>query len=590
MRSSRRLASTIGTLIGSLVLGSALPLAITTTALTVTGCKDESQPEYWVDKLSEPAWRARALVRFERFFDDALTKANKDPKAPEVVELIGKTIEPLTQLYVTQGDTLDQKSRVTLIKLLAGYRDKRAEPAYKKAFEDFAKSPRGGREDTDIKWVAIAVGDMQLESLGDAMIAAFTKFRANTQLGGVAYKDFNQALLQMPPSKSWVQPLVAKLEADVVRPDAKKDASAVSEYMDQQFWQTTSASLLGKIKDPAAVEPLIKVVLDPAKVDFHQTAIVALIQIGKPASDAAIKLLQGKNTELEGYAKRRIREATGEEAKGKPWAQNAAIIVGSIGRGDAAPALIEAIKTETDESNKALYTRELASLPSTPESIAAFKESFQSFSLKSEIAPGRPALEALTEASSKFFDAALVDWLLERADAVKKEKKADADSKKLFQSGVTITALKIGTKEQLPALRKAVQSYGDTLEKQLLAQAEGLLGACGDRAACYVEALLKGDNQNQKNQFVGIKAGYLAGIYGNEQTRDAIVAGLDSIDNAAVRFVAAQAIDHLSPKGSKASVDKISAIVDKNAKSPDRDKAMGDAPVKQVLYRLGARE
>jgi hypothetical protein len=45
----------------------------------------------------------------------------------------------------------------------------------------------------------------------------------------------------------------------------------------------------------------------------------------------------------------------------------------------------------------------------------------------------------------------------------------------------------------------------------------------------------------------------------------------------------------LSPKGAKGAADKMSAIVEKNAKSPDRDKAMGDAPLKQVMYRLQAR-
>jgi HEAT repeat protein len=582
LRSSRRLAS----LISSLVLGSVTPLAMATVAVavTVTGCKDESQPEYWVEKLEEPAWRARAIVRFERFYEDAVTRANKDPKAPEVQELINKTIDPLTNLYVTSADTLDSKTRVTLIKILSGYRDKRAEPAFKKAFEDFAKSPRGGREDTDIKWAAIAVGDMKLESLAGPMIEAFGKFRANTQLGGVAYKDFNAALLDMP-SKSWVGPLTAKLDAEVVRPAGKTEPSAVGEYMDQQFWQTTAASLLGKIGDPAAVEPLAKVVLDPAKVDFHQTAVVALIQLGKPSSDAALRMLTSKDDKLTTYCLRRIKEVTGQDPKGKPCAQTAAIIVGSVGRADAVGPMVEALKAETDEPTRAVIARELAKLPATAESIAAFKAAYESLPLNAEIPPGQPALESLTEASGAFFDAGFVDWLLERAAAAK----GDADDRKGLQSAVTITALKLAKAEQLPAVRRAVANYGSSVEKGLLAQADALLKACGDRAPCYVEAIQKGENQDRKNQFVGIKAGYMAAILGNEQTRDEIVSRLDSIENAAIRFVAAQAIDKLSPKGSKASVDKISAIIEKNAKSPDRDKALGDAPLKQVMYRIAAR-
>jgi hypothetical protein len=152
-----------------------------------------------------------------------------------------------------------------------------------------------------------------------------------------------------------------------------------------------------------------------------------------------------------------------------------------------------------------------------------------------------------------------------------------------------LTAIKLAKPDQLAAVKRAVDNYGTDLEKGVYKQAEALLKACGDRANCYVEALQKPENQDRKSQFVGIKAGYMAAIFGNEQTRDEIVSRLDAIDNAAVRFVAAQAIDRLSPKGAKAAVEKIGVIIDKNAKSPDRDKAQGDAPLKQVMYRLQAR-
>ena len=45
----------------------------------------------------------------------------------------------------------------------------------------------------------------------------------------------------------------------------------------------------------------------------------------------------------------------------------------------------------------------------------------------------------------------------------------------------------------------------------------------------------------------------------------------------------------LTPKGSKSVADKLRAIIDENAKSPDKDKAAGDNSLKQVMYRLEAR-
>lgn len=584
LRSSRRVAS----LIGALMLGSATPAAVVGAALSATGCKDESQPEYWVDKLNEPTWRARAVNRFEQFFEDSLTRANKNLKAPEVQELINKSVEPLTKAYVEGGDQLDPKSRVALIKLLSGYRDKRADPAFKKAFEDFAKSPKTNKDDTDIKWAAIAVGDMKEEALAQPMLEAFLKLRANTMLGGVVYKDYNAAMLQMP-NKAWAGPLMQKLEAEVSRPgpQQKKDKDAIEEYMDQQFWQTTAASLLGKIGDPAAVEPLMKVILDPAKIDFQATAMVALIQLGKPATERAIKLLKGQDEKLESYCLRRIKD-TGGDPKGKPCVQSAAVILGSIGRADAVGPMIEVLKSDVDESTKALIARELPKLPSSPESIAAFKSVYESLGLGAQIPPGQPALESLTEAAGQFFDPSLIDWLIKRADTIKAGAD-EKDAKQGLQQAITVTAIKLAKPDQLATVKRAVASYGTSLEKDLLAQAEGLLKACEDRAACYVEAITKRESQDRKTQFTGIKAGYMAAIYGNEQTRDEIVSKLESIDNAAVRYVSSMAIDRLSPKGSKSAVDKMGAIIDKNAKSPDRDKAAGDAPLKQVMYRLSAR-
>ena len=50
-----------------------------------------------------------------------------------------------------------------------------------------------------------------------------------------------------------------------------------------------------------------------------------------------------------------------------------------------------------------------------------------------------------------------------------------------------------------------------------------------------------------------------------------------------------RSIDVLTPKGSKSVADNLRAIIDENAKSPDKDKAAGDNSLKQVMYRLEAR-
>src|SRR5262249_26982699 len=127
------------------------------------------------------------------------------------------------------------------------------------------------------------------------------------------------------------------------------------------------------------------------------------------------------------------------------------------------------------------------------------------------------------------------------------------------------------------------------LEKGALAQSAGVLKSCGKDAACYLDQTTKSANQSEKAQFVGIKAAYMLGVYGNEKVRDQLVSNIDAVSNAAVRFTASKVIDFLSPKGSTAVADQLQKIVDANQKRGDQGKIAGDAPLKTVVYRLRSR-
>ena len=179
LRSSR----TVVSLLRSLVLGTATTTTATVlVASSLVACQDESQPEYWTGKLDDAAWKARAVKRLEQFFEDAVTKNGNDIKAAGVQDIVNKTVDPLTKAYVDGYDSLDTKTRVMLIKLLSSYRDKRAEPAFKKAFEQFIKTPATAKDESDVKWAAQATGNLKLESLATPMVEAFAKLRASTML------------------------------------------------------------------------------------------------------------------------------------------------------------------------------------------------------------------------------------------------------------------------------------------------------------------------------------------------------------------------------------------------------------------------
>jgi len=590
-RSSRARAS----LIRSLLLGTATTaFAVTASSVLLVGCKDESQPDYWVEKLNDDSWRARAVTRLGQFFEDASSKAKGDNNAPEVQALLNKIVDPLTKTYVDKYDKMDGKTRVALIKLLASFRDKRTEAALKKAFEEFAKKPATSKDDADIKWAVRASADLKLDSLNDPLVQAFLKLRASTMLGGITYKDFNDAMVQIK-AKSWTGPLIAALDAPIERPTTDKDKDKIDPYKDQLFWQTTSAQVLGELAAAEAVEPMVKIMLDPAKVDCQATAVLAMVKIGKPAADAAVKLLKSEDEKMIAFHYKRLKDLKQikdddekkmrEKPQDAPHVQTAAIMLGTIGRGESVAPMLEALKKAEKDVTRALIARELVKLPESAESLTAFKEAFEKISLEANVPPGMNALQMLAEASGQFYNAELVDWLLERAEKTK----GSGDDLKALQGAILVTTIKLAKADQLEKVKAAVDKYGTKLEKDLYAQGEKLVKACGDKADCYLQEMEKSSNQEQATQFVAIKAGYMGAILGGEAQRDELVKRIDSFENAAVRFVAAQTIDHLSPKGSKEAAAKLRKVVDKNAESGDKDKMAGDAPVKQVMYRIEAR-
>jgi hypothetical protein len=314
-RSTRTLAS----LIARISLGTAATVVTTgIVATTLVGCKDDSQPDYWVAKLEDQSWRPRAIKRLEQFYEDVITKSNKDTASPEVKALLDKIAEPLSKAYVQYYDDYDTKTRVSLIKLISSFRDPRTEPAIKKALDEFAKHPKTDKDNADVKWAARAAGLLKSATLGDPLLQAFMKLRASTMLGGITYKDLNEAMSDMK-QQSWAGPLRTMMEADIVLPKGAGDKDKIDPYRDQLFWQTTAAKLLGELKDPAAVDPLLKVMLDPAKADVQMTALLALVKIGKPVLPEAIKLLKGENEKLKAFATRRAKETGAEKVDEESW-------------------------------------------------------------------------------------------------------------------------------------------------------------------------------------------------------------------------------------------------------------------------------
>lgn len=574
-------------LIRSLVLGTCAATTTVVASTALVGCgPNENQPEYWLEKLSDAKFRPSAVKRLTQFLDDALTRADGNLKDESVQALLGKVVGPLTTVYVENYGDLDTKTRVSLIKLLADFRDERAVPALKKAFDEFAKRPRETKDEQDIKWAIRAYGDMGSKDLAGSVMAAFEALKAHTQLGGVTYKDYSKAMVQSP-DPSWESALIAKLEENIKHPNSGKNKQQqrdlVDPYRDELFWQVTAAQVLGELKSAKAVDPLIRAILDPGKGDLASTALLALVKIGKPSVDRAVKVLDSGDP-LVAFAKKAIMAASGEskEPEGNPALASAAAIVGMAGRSDGIAPMVAALKKEgIKDEDKAMIAGELPKMPATAESIAAFKQAFESISIDTSI-QGTPALAILAEAAAKFYDAKMVDWLLERA----KNTSGGGEAKIGVQQALVTSALKIGKADQWEAISAAAKTYkADDLAESVAP----LMKSCGDKVACYLDAIEKTENQSQKNQLSGIKAAYMIGVLGDAKSRDSLVERITSIENDAVHFSALGSIDKLSPTSAPEVVKSLDTIIEANEKSGDPGKLSKNSPLKQIAYRISVR-
>ena len=600
-------------LLRTVLLGAILSFVGLCTAGTLAGCEDEQTPDTHVKRLADPVRRTAAVERLIQFYEDAMTKDKKDRKGQNVKPLLDLIVDPLTKVALA-GD-LDRRAQGKLLSFLADTRDERAGEALVKAISEYKPDDKRPEQyDNDMADVIRAVGEMKLKTAGKPLLQLFIKLEAkwpkasNKQF----YLIVHDALMTLV-DPSWESDLVALLEHPV------NSLTEVEALKNEVYWQTTAAKLLGQIKSEKAVRPLIACVLSPLKADIATTAVMALIKIGKPSIEGAVKVLKGEDKELIKYSKEEnIRSAKARGMEGKQLEAvikaadtahigSAAIIVATIGREEGIKPMVgaleasgEVLKGKDDAAKKdaevqrAILARELPKLPKNAELTKLFQNVYETTSLSTSIPPGLPAREQLLEAMGTFFDASMCPWVVEDALKLKGE---ESDTSPVQDSALGL-ALKIALEEHLPMIDKlaAVKvkepqptTIGKAYEKEIGIAKKVLKDCSGKGVECWLAKLVEPASQAQDTQFQGIKSAYMLGILGDEKIKDKIVEALPQVTNAAVRFVTVSVLDRLSPKGDVALADKLDAIVEKNIQSRDTDKIQSDAPLKTIIGRLRAR-
>jgi HEAT repeat protein len=377
----------------------------------------------------------------------------------------------------------------------------------------------------------------------------------------------------------------------------------LDDYRDQIFWQITSAQLLGLLEEPSAVEPLLELLLDPNKADAHVTALYSLVQIGAPSVQRAVKLLDGTDPRHPKFHDE-VRDTHTRDAL--PPTEEALFLLATTVLGECGhkeglePLLIALRRTNTSNSRRARIADALTRIPATPASKEAVKRVMAGLDLKDTFG-GRgdwagsehfSALAVLSERVGHFFDPSLAPWLLEEAKLHRGKRAHEV----AFKVAAAFSALKLAAAADLAKVKDPLQRYSGALPKdeqtrydRAYEKVERLVRECQDDVRCYLDAIENPESQQHGAEIVGVKAAYMIAVLGDARARDQLLERLDALDSAEVRSVAADAIDHLTPGGSRVVADKLRAMIERREQTADPLMVAADYPLRRVMYRVEAR-
>jgi hypothetical protein len=541
--------------IRSVTVAAALCFGVLGTQLV--GCADENDPKTWVKRLDDPAQRTPAIKRLNNFFDDTMTKANKDRESAEVKGLLDTIVEPLTKQYTST--VLDERTRKELIKFLADTADPRATPAFAKALKDYEP----GKNDEDVKFSAqvamrlAKANKLTDQAFIDALWDCFSKFQASKSKSINLVTDLHDAVLAVKHA-SYAPKAVEKLAQAVGNPQDR------DESLDKiQFWQRTSIQILGELKYAAAAKPLVTVMLTPNKRDLGATARTALMRMPKEAEPVLIAVLKGTDPDLAKLA------ATYPEKGHLPQVTET---LSYISRPTSRDAVIEAIAAADNDSTRTLMTMNLVHFPADKKTQDAFMAAYAKVSPEATINGYGNARSVFASSSTLFYDPNMVEWLL----------KESAGAKIMGKDRVAAVAVAL---DKAPLAKEEKEKFGQTLKA-----ATAVVEKCDKDAACYVKKLDEPVPSAPLSAKLGhVKACFMAAIYGNPQTGKDLLGKVEKIKDGMVRLSLVEAIDHLYPQGSAEAAQVLEKIVEADTASGNKDVISTDDALVKTALKLRSR-
>ncbi len=528
-----------------------------------------------IAKLGDPTTRAQTLRQLLSEYKEA---AKHGSEKSEAKQFINDYAAAMANAYVDGHDSLDEKLRLELMTMFRSFKDARTVPAHVKALRVYAETQSGADEAIWACQAAQLLGD---ERLSAPMMAAFENINRLDKAGRRLSTHLATAML-MHPSKSWAPKLEEFLSAPLERPASFDDEPGVTKFQNQQYWQLTSAELLGAVGDRDSARVLALALLDPAKLDVHPAAELSMAQLKRPAAELAHALLSESDAELVAAAK-----------KARPDMPQAPVFFATqwlrkFGVSASAQALESAWDDNKDALSRVLIARALTDYPSSERAPEIFKQSFARARLELTLPGGESALEALVVESPYLYEPKLADWLMDQPGKVRGKGRRKGD----LQQAIVTALGQIVTAEQVQAADAVSQKYGGRSGTPAFDASKALVAKCKTDAKCYADTFASKAGGTGVDSDVATKALIMTGLYGAEKEREVILSKLEALRDPALILAATRTLRKLTPARDSAVV---AAALGKVVEARRAESgAQGDPqdriglPIAFLWYRLSA--
>lgn len=548
----------------------------------------DSDPATHVARLSDPARRGEAVDALLRMVEGTIAQDHGDPTGPHAKPLLDTVTAPLARV-AAEGQlaperqakllTMLAKSRHPAIAsaLVAAIRRRSADGA--KWADDRPPSPA----DAAMGDVVAAAADLEVEPARAPLWILFQALRASSRKGeaGAFAAALGRAVerLAIPV---WEAEASEMLAAPL---DPNGDLRA---FRDQLHWQRTAARVLGRLRRQSAVEPLLRVALDPQKHDVAPAAIEAASNIGTPAAAAARAVLAGEHESLLAHAADRYRNArekdiadvvdrTADDVR----ITQATLVVVAVGRAEGTDAALDGL-TRADPIGRGRIAAELHALPTTEATLASYRGAVEDSPLDLPISDEHRGVAALYVTMPRWLDPSLAPWLAELAVKLQGTDTGLAS----FREAALRSSMIVMTSEHLDAVRALAELITKDKWEADFSASTKLLQACERQVACYLNQLAEREKANAtdgaaKDDLVAAKAAAMAAIYAEPTDADALTEALIDAHSTAARRLLAAGLAKLFGEGDAARADRL-------------DRALGiagarDPEIAGVIARLRGR-